>query len=75
MSQCPFLSTSQGDEQCFEDCALLNGGESADLCPFKTLPPKESNKKRNSYEYGFFQEEDEDEEEDEILEKCSEEYV
>ena len=73
MSQCPFLSTPLGEEPCFEDCALFNWGESADLCPFKTLPPKKSNKKRNLYEYGFFQEDEEDE--DELLEECSEEYV
>jgi len=74
MSQCPFLSTPQGNESCFEDCALFNWGESVDSCPFKTLLPKKSNAKGNSYEYGFFQEEEE-EEEVEIFEECAEQYV
>jgi hypothetical protein len=74
MSQCPFLSSPQGDELCFEDCALFNWGESADLCPFKTLPPKKSNKKRDAHENGFFQEDD-DEDDEELLEVCSEEYA
>lgn len=70
MSQCPFLSTPQGDESCFEDCALFNWKENADLCPFKTLPQKNSSKKRNYNEYEFFQED-----EDEIFEESSEQYV
>ena len=73
MPQCPFLSTPQGDELCFEDCALLNWGENVDSCLFKTLILKKSNKKTNSYEYGFFEEEEEEEEE--LLEKGSEEYL
>ena len=72
MSQCPFLSTPQGDELCFEDCALFSWGESADSCPFKTSILKKSNRKTNLYEYGFFQE---NEDEDELLEKGSEEYI
>lgn len=72
MSQCPFLSTPQGDELCFEECALFNWGESANSCPFKILSPKKSNKKRNLYEYGFFQE---DEDEGVLLEECDQQYV
>jgi hypothetical protein len=68
MSQCPFLSTSQGEEPCFEDCALFNWGENSDVCPFKTLLPKELTKKRDLFEYEFYQEpEDEDEDEEEII--------
>lgn len=37
MTECPFLSTYEGDVECFKECALFNYKETGGICPFKKI--------------------------------------
>lgn len=54
MVQCPFLSTAEGEVECFEECAFYNWMEtSKEGCPFKSLKGYRVSKLDELYEYDF----------------------
>lgn len=54
MSFCSFLSNSDNEVECFNDCAFYNWEETGGVCPFKNLTGTRMNKINELLQYDFF---------------------